>query len=179
MILSKPCSLQNLSQLQPTVKRWMGSLINISNTDCSKMYFVWNEVIGNFSSISMHVLFPLYRKRNYFTLVKHCNLVFQWRHGFLLTAWGELTDGNFSWYGERFSWYGERNAMPYEVTFGNIPDSQWQSWMYSQGPYCCAKVFDTGNSFISTLELTSWKAIISGWEFCSYKLRRLMCRLET
>lgn len=117
MMLPKPCSLQNLSQLQPAIERWMDSLISISNIDCSKMYFVWNEV-GNFSSISMHVLFPLYRKRNYFTLVKHCSLVFQWRHGFLLTAWGELTDGNFSWYGEGF-W----NAIPYELTFGNIPDS--------------------------------------------------------
>lgn len=113
MILPKPCSLQNLSQLQPAIERWMGSLISISNTDCSKMYFVWNEVVGNFSSISMHVLFPLCR--NYFTLVKHCNLVFQWRRGFLLTAWGELTDGNFSWYGEGF-W----NAIPYDLTLGTF-----------------------------------------------------------
>lgn len=45
-ILPKPCVLQNLSQLQPAMEKWMGSLISISNTDCSKMYFSEMKSLG-------------------------------------------------------------------------------------------------------------------------------------
>lgn len=137
------------------------------------MHFVWNEFIRNFSSISMCVLFPFYRKRNYFTI----NIAFQSLNedmGFSSLPVDELT----GWKLQLIQWCVlQCNSLGID-----LQEHCWfsvaESCRYSQGPYWAVPEFLTqiiplqalwglpvgrplclvGNSV-----LTSWEGLCADW----------------